>query len=144
MAYYQVFSCSPYFNASAALDNYRKSVKARPDLARDAAETYYYFKEDFEQSEEFWEIAAEQDLFAAAELANILLLEHHRDATSRARYWLGKVTTLGVDKGLQKDILGNAYFQLATLLDTGEGGAVDSKAALALYQQSPVGSPHNS
>ncbi|MGI2167385.1 sel1 repeat family protein [Shewanella oncorhynchi] len=135
MAFYQVLSCSPYFNATTALENYRQSVKAQPDLARDAAETYYYFKEDFEQSEEFWIIAAERDLYAAAELANILLLEPYRD-TVNARYWLEKVTTLGAKQGLQADILGNAYFQFATLLDKGEGGPVDAKAALTLYQQS--------
>ncbi len=135
MAFYQVLSCSPYFNATTALENYRQSVKAQPDLARDAAETYYYFKEDFEQSEEFWIIAAERDLYAAAELANILLLEPYRD-TVNARYWLEKVTTLGAKQGLQADILGNAYFQFATLLDKGEGGPADAKAALTLYQQS--------
>ncbi|WP_297892791.1 sel1 repeat family protein [Shewanella sp.] len=135
MAFYQVLSCSPYFNTTTALENYRQSVKAQPDLARDAAETYYYFKEDFEQSEEFWIIAAERDLYAAAELANILLLEPYRD-TVNARFWLEKVTTLGAKQGLQVDILGNAYFQLATLLDKGEGGSADPKRALALYQQS--------
>jgi len=43
---------------------------------------------------------------------------------------------LGAKQGLQADILGNAYFQLATLLDKGEGGSTDPKRALALYQQS--------
>lgn len=135
MAFYQLLSCSPYFNATAALENYRQSVSAKPDLAMGAAENYYYFKEDFKQSEEFWNIAAEQDLDAAALLANVLFSDEHRDAR-KARYWLEKVVERGAQEGLQADILGVAYFQLATLLDKGEGGSADPKRALALYQQS--------
>lgn len=135
MAFYQVLPYSPYFDANAALENYRLSVKAKPELAHAAASDYYYLADNFAAGAEFWQIAAERDLYAAAELANILLSEAHRDAVN-ARYWLARVTTLGAKQGLQADILGNAYFQLATLLDKGEGGAVDAKAALTLYQQS--------
>ncbi|WP_413490921.1 sel1 repeat family protein [Shewanella baltica] len=135
MAFYQLLPYSPYFNANAALENYRLSVKAKPELAHAAASDYYYLADNFAAGEEFWQIAAERDLYAAAELANILLSETHRDAVN-ARYWLARVTTLGAKQGLQADILGNAYFQLATLLDKGEGGAVDAKTALTLYQQS--------
>ncbi|AVT47112.1 SEL1-like repeat protein [Shewanella baltica] len=135
MAFYQVLPYSPYFNANAALENYRLSVKAKPELAHAAASDYYYLADNFAAGEEFWQIAAERDLYAAAEFANILLSETHRDAVN-ARYWLARVTTLGAKQGLQADILGNAYFQLATLLDKGEGGAVDAKTALTLYQQS--------
>ena len=135
MAFYQVLPYSPYFDANAALENYRLSVKAKPELAHAAASDYYYLADNFAAGAEFWRIAAERDLYAAAELANILLSEAHRDAVN-ARYWLARVTTLGAKQGLQADILGNAYFQLATLLDKGEGGAVDAKAALTLYQQS--------
>lgn len=135
MAFYQVLPYSPYFDANAALENYRLSVKAKPELAHSAASDYYYLADNFAAGEEFWQIAAERDLYAAAELANILLSETHRDAVN-ARYWLARVTTLGAKQGLQADILGNAYFQLATLLDKGEGGAVDAKTALTLYQQS--------
>jgi len=135
MAFYQVLPYSPYFDANAALENYRLSVKAKPELAHAAASDYYYLADNFAAGAEFWQIAAERDLYAAAELANILLSETHRDAVN-ARYWLARVTTLGAKQGLQADILGNAYFQLATLLDKGEGGAVDAKAALTLYQQS--------
>ncbi|MDT3335205.1 sel1 repeat family protein [Shewanella sp. SP1S1-7] len=135
MAFYQVLPYSPYFDANAALENYRLSVKAKPELAYAAASDYYYLADNFAAGEEFWLIAAERDLYAAAELANILLSETHRDAVN-ARYWLARVTTLGAKQGLQADILGNAYFQLATLLDKGEGGAVDAKTALTLYQQS--------
>lgn len=135
MAFYQLLPYSPYFNANAALENYRLSVKAKPELAHAAASDYYYLADNFAAGEEFWQIAAERDLYAAAELANIWLSETHRDAVN-ARYWLARVTTLGAKQGLQADILGNAYFQLATLLDKGEGGAVDAKTALTLYQQS--------
>ncbi|MCS6114594.1 sel1 repeat family protein [Shewanella baltica] len=135
MAFYQLLPYSPYFDANAALENYRLSVKAKPELAHAAASDYYYLADNFAAGEEFWQIAAERDLYAAAELANILLSETHRDAVN-ARYWLARVTTLGAKQGLQADILGNAYFQLATLLDKGEGGAVDAKTALTLYQQS--------
>ncbi|AUD59018.1 hypothetical protein AYJ58_05725 [Shewanella sp. Pdp11] len=135
MAFYQVLPYSPYFDANAALENYRLSVKAKPELAHTAASDYYYLADNFAAGAEFWQIAAERDLYAAAELANILLSETHRDAVN-ARYWLARVTTLGAKQGLQADILGNAYFQLATLLDKGEGGAVDAKTALTLYQQS--------
>ncbi|MGI2132676.1 sel1 repeat family protein [Shewanella baltica] len=135
MAFYQLLPYSPYFNANAALENYRLSVKAKPELAHAAASDYYYLADNFAAGEEFWQIAAERDLYAAAEFANILLSETHRDAVN-ARYWLARVTTLGAKQGLQADILGNAYFQLATLLDKGEGGAVDAKTALTLYQQS--------
>ncbi|MDR9766469.1 sel1 repeat family protein [Shewanella baltica] len=135
MAFYQLLPYSPYFNANAALENYRLSVKAKPELAHAAASDYYYLADNFAAGEEFWQIAAGRDLYAAAELANILLSETHRDAVN-ARYWLARVTTLGAKQGLQADILGNAYFQLATLLDKGEGGAVDAKTALTLYQQS--------
>lgn len=135
MAFYQLLPYSPYFDANAALENYRLSVKAKPELAHAAASDYYYLADNFAAGEEFWQIAAGRDLYAAAELANILLSETHRDAVN-ARYWLARVTTLGAKQGLQADILGNAYFQLATLLDKGEGGAVDAKTALTLYQQS--------
>ncbi|MCS6239214.1 sel1 repeat family protein [Shewanella baltica] len=135
MAFYQLLPYSPYFDANAALENYRLSVKAKPELAHAAASDYYYLADNFAAGEEFWQIAAERDLYAAAELANILLSETHRDAVN-ARYWLARVTMLGAKQGLQADILGNAYFQLATLLDKGEGGAVDAKTALTLYQQS--------
>ncbi|AEG10000.1 Sel1 domain protein repeat-containing protein [Shewanella baltica OS183] len=135
MAFYQLLPYSPYFDANAALENYRLSVKAKPELAHAAASDYYYLADNFAAGEEFWQIAAERDLYAAAEFANILLSETHRDAVN-ARYWLARVTTLGAKQGLQADILGNAYFQLATLLDKGEGGAVDAKTALTLYQQS--------
>ncbi|MCS6119395.1 sel1 repeat family protein [Shewanella baltica] len=135
MAFYQLLPYSPYFDANAALENYRLSVKAKPELAHAAASDYYYLADNFAAGEEFWQIAAERDLYAAAEFANILLSETHRDAVN-ARYWLARVTTLGAKQGLQADILGNAYYQLATLLDKGEGGAVDAKTALTLYQQS--------
>ncbi|MCS6234873.1 sel1 repeat family protein [Shewanella baltica] len=135
IAFYQLLPYSPYFDANAALENYRLSVKAKPELAHAAASDYYYLADNFAAGEEFWQIAAGRDLYAAAELANILLSETHRDAVN-ARYWLARVTTLGAKQGLQADILGNAYFQLATLLDKGEGGAVDAKTALTLYQQS--------
>lgn len=135
MAFYQLLPYSPYFDANAALENYRLSVKAKPELAHAAASDYYYLADNFAAGAEFWQIAAERDLYAAAELANILLSETHRDAVN-ARYWLARVTTLGAKQGLQADILGNAYFQLATLLDKGEGGAVDAKTALTLYRQS--------
>ncbi|MDT3296766.1 sel1 repeat family protein [Shewanella sp. SP2S2-6] len=135
MAFYQVLPYSPYFDANAALENYRLSVKAKPELAHAAASDYYYLADNFAAGAEFWQIAAERDLYAAADLANILLSETHRDAVN-ARYWLARVTTLGAKQGLQADILGNAYFQLATLLDKGEGGAVDAKTALTLYRQS--------
>lgn len=135
MAFYQLLPYSPYFDANAALENYRLSVKAKPELAHAAASDYYYLADNFAAGEEFWQIAAERDLYAAAELANILLSETHRDAVN-ARYWLARVTTLGAEQGLQADILGNAYFQLATLLDKGEGGEGDAKTALTLYQQS--------
>ncbi|MGL5488720.1 MAG: tetratricopeptide repeat protein, partial [Shewanella sp.] len=135
MAYYQVFSCSPYFDTTAALDNYRKSVKAQPDLARDAAETYYYFKEDLAQAREFFEIAAEREIDVAAEYAGILLAAEQRDP-KRARYWLEKVVTAGDKQYIQRDVLGYAYFRLASLLDAGEGGDADPKRAITLYQQS--------
>lgn len=135
MAYYQVFSCSPYFDTTAALDNYRKSVKAQPDLARDAAETYYYFKEDLAQAREFFEIAAEREIDVAAEYAGILLAAEQRDP-KRARYWLEKVVTAGDKQYIQRDVLGYAYFRLASLLDAGEEGDADPKRAITLYQQS--------
>lgn len=135
MALYQVLSYSPYYDAAAALDNYRQSVKIQPDLASDAAETYYYIKDDFAQAEEFWVIAAERDLYAAAMLADVLLSDEHKNAY-KARYWLAKVTTWGAKQGLEINVLGKAYFQLASLLDKGEGGEVDANAALGLYRQS--------
>lgn len=135
MAYYQVFSCSPYFDTTAALDNYRKSVKAQPDLAQGAAETYYYFKEDFKQAEEFWDIAAEQDLYSAAEFANILMTDKYKNV-AKARYLLEKVANYGAEQGLQNNIMGTAYFQLATLLENADSGDKDLGRALALYQMS--------
>lgn len=135
MAYYQVFSCSPYFNPSAALDNFRQSVKAQPDLAQGAAETYYYFKEDFKQAEEFWDIAAEQDLYSAAEFANILMTDKYKNV-AKAQYLLEKVANYGAEQGLQNNIMGTAYFQLATLLENGDSGDKDLGRVLALYQKS--------
>lgn len=119
----------------AALDNYRKSVKAQPDLAQGAAETYYYFKEDFKQAEEFWDIAAEQDLYSAAEFANILMTDKYKNV-AKARYLLEKVANYGAEQGLQNNIMGTAYFQLATLLENADSGDKDLGRALALYQMS--------
>lgn len=137
MALYQVLPWSPYYNATAALANYRLSVQADPALALSAASDYYYLLEDFEQSQEFWEIAAKRDLYAAAEYADILLKPAQRNPL-RARYWLDKVASQGEKQGIQQDVLGLAYFQLASLLDAGEGGEADPKRAQILYQQSLV------
>ncbi|MDL3984630.1 tetratricopeptide repeat protein [Shewanella xiamenensis] len=137
MALYQVLPWSPYHDATAALANYRLSAQADPALALSAASDYYYWLEDFEQSQEFWEIAAERDLYAAAEYADILLKPAQRNP-QRARYWLDKVASQGEKQGIQQDVLGKAYFQLASLLDAGEGGDADPKRAQILYQQSLV------
>ncbi|MGL5667146.1 MAG: sel1 repeat family protein, partial [Shewanella sp.] len=115
--------------------NYRLSVQADPALAHSAASDYYYWLEDFAQSQEFWQIAAERDLYVAAEYADILLKPATRDAY-QARIWLEKVVSQGDKQGIQRDVLGHAYFQLASLLDTGEGGSVEPERALAFYQHS--------
>ncbi|MFB2779114.1 sel1 repeat family protein [Shewanella mangrovisoli] len=135
MALYQVLPWSPYHDATAALTHYRMSVQADPALAHSAASDYYYWLEDFAQSQEFWLIAAERDLYVAAEYADILLKPATRDAHN-ARTWLEKVVSQGDKQGMQRDVLGRAYFQLASLLDTGEGGSVEPERALALYQHS--------
>ncbi|MFB2641070.1 tetratricopeptide repeat protein [Shewanella bicestrii] len=135
MALYQALPWSPYHDATAALTHYRMSVQADPALAHSAASDYYYLLEDFEQSQEFWQIAAERDLYVVAEYADILLKPDTRDA-HQARIWLEKVVSQGDKQGMQRDVLGRAYFQLASLLDTGEGGSVEPERALALYQHS--------
>ncbi|ABI40478.1 Sel1 domain protein repeat-containing protein [Shewanella sp. MR-4] len=135
MALYQALPWSPYHDETAALTHYRMSVQVDPALAHSAASDYYYLLEDFEQSQEFWQIAAERDLYAAAEYADILLKPDTRDA-HQVRIWLEKVVSQGAKQGMQRDVLGRAYFQLASLLDTGEGGSVEPERALALYQHS--------
>ncbi|MEL4430149.1 sel1 repeat family protein [Shewanella mangrovisoli] len=135
MALYQVLPWSPYHDATAALTHYRMSVQADPALAHSAASDYYYWLEDFAQSQEFWQIAAERDLYVAAEYADILLKPDTRDAHN-ARIWLEKVVSQGDKQGMQRDVLGRAYFQLASLLDAGEGGSVEPERALAFYQHS--------
>ncbi|QYJ70903.1 sel1 repeat family protein [Shewanella sp. FJAT-51649] len=135
MALYQVLPWSPYHDATAALANYRLSVQADPALAHSAASDYYYWLEDFAQSQEFWQIAAERDLYVAAEYADILLKPDTCDAY-QARIWLEKVVSQGDKQGMQRGVLGRAYFQLASLLDEGEGGSVEPERALALYQHS--------
>ncbi|MFV0594067.1 sel1 repeat family protein [Shewanella sp.] len=135
MALYQVLPWSPYHDAAAALANYRLSVQAKPALAHSAASDYYYWLEDFEQSQAFWEIAAERDLYVAAEYADILLKPATRDA-HKARFWLEKVVSHGEKQGMQRDVLGQAYFQLASLLDAGDGGSAEPERILTLYQHS--------
>uniref|UniRef100_Q0HZB2 Sel1 domain protein repeat-containing protein n=1 Tax=Shewanella sp. (strain MR-7) TaxID=60481 RepID=Q0HZB2_SHESR len=135
MALYQALPWSPYHDSATALANYRLSVQADPALAISAASDYYYLLEDFEQSQEFWQIAAERDLYAAAEYADILLKPDTRDV-HQVRIWLEKVVSQGAKQGMPRDVLGRAYFQLASLLDTGEGGSVEPERALALYQHS--------